>query len=891
MMLYESFDSQREFQGDTFFREFSKTDHNIRRNLKEGLVLRPYQEEALGRFFYYMENFQKKKKPVHLLFNMATGSGKTNVMAGAIIYLYGQGYRNFIFFTRLDQIVAKTRINFLNSDSSKYSFSKKLVIDNREVLIKEVKTFDGANSEDINILFTTTAGLHNQLLVPRENGLSLDNISNHKIVLLADEAHNLSVETSKKLTGKEELEVESWEKSVLRVLRTNPNSENILLEFTATARLDSGSLEIIDKYRDKAIYKYSLKEFRSDGYSKEINTIQIDAPLMERVLASVVISQYRLKVAEKFGLSIKPVILFKANRVYSSKGEKSDWSGESIIFSNEFKQRFHEMISSLDSRAFKALEKINDNLLKRALKCFSDIDETYENLIVELKLDFAENKCLTVDTDRNAIEKQVLLNSLESPENLIRAIFATESLNEGWDVLNLYDIVRLYNTRDSSGNKAGGGTIKEAQLIGRGARYFPFALKEFSEKDKRKFDSDIGHELRIIEELNYHSRTNSKYIAELRQVLVRDGLIPETTTERIIKVKDSIKSKNIWITGVIFANEKQKNFADGILSLSDAKASFNENIEQNIFVLPTRIGIEESLLEQSKLLEHSLNLTTKTFRLSDFGKNVLRSALWATSLGNFNSLKRIFGRLDSLNEFIDGDEFLGSIKVKVRGSTAQLDNLTQNEKYEVAIFVISRVLEQASQSHHEFVGSRTFTPRKISSIFGKEKELRLPSDGTRKDPITTKYPHIDLNSASWFAQNEVWGTDQEESFVAFINDSIGDLNKKYEDVVLFRNEMHFPIFSFEDGEAFYPDFVLMLQERKNEIVKVFQVFVEPKGDHLFEQDSWKQDLLLRLNKEAIITFESEKYRLIGLPFFNKGDLDISLNEKFTDSFANLMTEK
>ena len=29
--------------------------------------------------------------------------------------------------------------------------------------------------------------------------------------------------------------------------------------------------------------------------------------------------------------------------------------------------------------------------------------------------------------------------------NGIRAIFAVDMLNEGWDVLNLYDIVRLYD--------------------------------------------------------------------------------------------------------------------------------------------------------------------------------------------------------------------------------------------------------------------------------------------------------------------------------------------------------------------------------------------------------------------------------------------------------------
>ena len=35
---------------------------------------------------------------LHLLFNMTTGSGKIFIMAANILFLYKEGYRNFIFF-------------------------------------------------------------------------------------------------------------------------------------------------------------------------------------------------------------------------------------------------------------------------------------------------------------------------------------------------------------------------------------------------------------------------------------------------------------------------------------------------------------------------------------------------------------------------------------------------------------------------------------------------------------------------------------------------------------------------------------------------------------------------------------------------------------------------
>ena len=60
--------------------------------------LRTYQTEAFQYFFSYWENdFEGKAAKPQLLFHMATGSGKTLIMAGIILYLYKKGYRNFLF--------------------------------------------------------------------------------------------------------------------------------------------------------------------------------------------------------------------------------------------------------------------------------------------------------------------------------------------------------------------------------------------------------------------------------------------------------------------------------------------------------------------------------------------------------------------------------------------------------------------------------------------------------------------------------------------------------------------------------------------------------------------------------------------------------------------------
>lgn len=52
-------------------------------------TLRPYQADAIKSFIYLYEKDKTLAK--HLLFNMATGTGKTLVMACCVLYLYTKG--------------------------------------------------------------------------------------------------------------------------------------------------------------------------------------------------------------------------------------------------------------------------------------------------------------------------------------------------------------------------------------------------------------------------------------------------------------------------------------------------------------------------------------------------------------------------------------------------------------------------------------------------------------------------------------------------------------------------------------------------------------------------------------------------------------------------------
>ncbi len=111
-MLYEVFNSLKEAHGQDYF--IPRVSNEIIQNLNPKFELREYQKEALGRFDFYFNGYQKRQFPAQILFNMATGSGKTLIMAANILYLYKLGYRNFIFFVNSTNIIEKTKDNFLN---------------------------------------------------------------------------------------------------------------------------------------------------------------------------------------------------------------------------------------------------------------------------------------------------------------------------------------------------------------------------------------------------------------------------------------------------------------------------------------------------------------------------------------------------------------------------------------------------------------------------------------------------------------------------------------------------------------------------------------------------------------------------------------------------------
>ena len=823
---------------------------------------------------------------------MATGSGKTLIMAGLITYLYNKGYRNFLFFVNSNNIIEKTRDNFLNPKSQKYLFTDVVSINGKQIRIKEVDNFQSANQDDINIVFSTIQMLHFRLNTPRENSVTYEDFEDKKIVLISDEAHHINVETRRgeRLSVAEQLEVESWEGMVNRIFKAN--KENLLLEFTATA--DLSDQNIAAKYEDKIIFDYPLSQFRIDGYSKEVKLLQADLEPFERALQGIILSQYRRKIFEKNKLRIKPVILFKSKTI-----------AESETF-------FQEFISKIKSLKPKELERISQNVkkyetkqlaldygkpngvLNKAFSYFKQNRISFENLIEEFKNDFAETNCIIVNSKSESESKQIAVNTLEEENNEYRAVFAVDMLNEGWDVLNLFDIVRLYETRDSRAGVIGNTTIKEAQLIGRGARYCPFVISTEQGLYQRKYDLEVENELKICEELYYHSAHNPRYIYELNQALKEIGIVPKSTKERELKLKTSFQETDFYKTALIYLNEQEKYDRSDIFTL-------DVSIIPQEFKFHLRTGLTETteIFEEPSLRTKKVKTETRTFSLIDFGVQVIRKAIDRLEFYRFDNLQSYFPNLISISDFITSKDYLGKIKnIKIEGTKKQLDNIPPEIKVQYAITILNAIEEFLKADKIEYKGSKNFNHYFLKDKIDKTKTLTFTDDkgsdrefGKSMVNQQESRLYLNLSQKDWFIYEDNFGTSEEKHFIRFIDMTYDRLKDKYDEIYLVRNERFFKIYNFKDGRPFEPDFVLYLVNKEPKKSIYYQIFIEPKGSQfmddkgIFEnsKESWKQEFLLELKKEHKLQqiYNTKQYIIWGMPFYNKV-LESDFEEKFRE---------
>ncbi|MCQ2904253.1 DEAD/DEAH box helicase family protein [Helicobacter pylori] len=808
---------------------------HITSNLKK--ELRDYQKQAIDN---YLEKHQFNPTQKHFMFEMATGSGKTLVMAGLILECYKQGYQNFIFFVNSTSILEKTKLNFTDSVSSKYLFSENININDKNIEIKSINNLNESHNNAINIYFSTIQGLFSLFTRDKENAITIEDLKDQKLVFLADEAHHLNTETKKKLNDSEASEKRNWE-SVVK-LALEQNKDNLLLEFSATIPKEKS---VKDKYENLKVVTYTLKEFSEDKFCKNIYSLSYENKELEtRFLGACVSSLYKELLAQHHNIeNFKPCILFKSERIEESKKNQ---------------ERFNTFLENLSPLDLENFFHYSRNAFFKAAKSFFDEKNYTPNLVAFLQTKFKKSTQINTNNEKELEKGMLLLNSLEDRDNPKRVIFSVDKLNEGWDVLNLFDIVRLKNKANQK------DTIKDAQLIGRGARYYPFSYNDFKpsriEFYQRKFD--LANPLSALERLDYHAIYNSEFIAKLKEELRELGLgliekekttIPLTPTKRFkcyyaSNTKD--KKKNLFnmdYSGPVEATLKSLHVPLFAFGVREKKVDFKE----------------ENKGDTTYYIPHALD------------KIPINYFLKALNLKNldFKTLKKAFKKHAFNNKVGFIEQYISPLKT----------NFHKNQKFDnneillkIAVYIIGNLKDTLLKEQDKY---------DVSALELKEFE-------THNKSLSASEWEKDIPFYEWllFKDMRKLDSDLERDFLDFINKNKEILDKKFKEWCVLRND-HFAelkVFCNIEGpfyaQGFEPDFILFAQTHEDEFLG-FTCYMEAKGEHLEPSNAWKKEFLEML-ENATLKSHNKKLHLKGLPFFTlhnsvvNGDFQTAFHQTF-----------
>ncbi len=811
---------------------------HITSNLKN--ELRNYQKQAIHN---YLEKRQSNPTQKHFMFEMATGSGKTLVMAGLILECYKQGYQNFIFFVNSTSILEKTKLNFIDSVSSKYLFSENITINDENTEIKSINNLNESQTSAINIYFSTIQGLFSLFTKAKENAISIEDLKDQKLVFLADEAHHLNTETKKKLSDAESSEKHNWE-SVVK-LALEQNKDNLLLEFSATIPNEKS---VKDKYENLKVITYTLKEFSEDKFCKNIYSLSYENKELEtRFLGACVSSLYKELLAQHHNIeNFKPCILFKSERIEDSK---------------ENQERFNAFLENLSPLDLESFFNHSRNAFFKDAKNFFDKQHYTPNLAALLQTKFKKSVQINTNNEKELEKGMLLLNSLEDKQNPKRVIFSVDKLNEGWDVLNLFDIVRLKNKASQK------DTTKDAQLIGRGARYYPFSYNDLKPSSiefyQRKFD--LFNPLSTLERLDYHAIYGSEFIAKLK--------------------------KELQDSGLEFANEKQTIPLTPTKNLKCYYASNTKNKNKNLFnkdyTDPVKVKLQSLHVPlfafgvcEKKVDFKEENKGDRTYyiphTLDKIPLNYFLKALNLKKL-DFKTLKKAFKKHVFNNKVGFIERYISPLKT----------NFHKNQKFDdnkillkLAVYIIENLKDTLLKEQDKYSVS----------------ELELKEFETHNRSLSASELEKDIPLYEWllFKDMRKLDSDLERDFLDFINKNKEVLDKKFKEWCVLRNDRFTELKVFCNienspyyAQGFEPDFILFAQTHSDEFLG-FTCYMEAKGEHLEHSNAWKEEFLEMLENAALKS-HNKKLDLKGLPFFTLKNSVV--NSEFTTAFNQIFKDQ
>ena len=379
---------------------------------------------------------------------------------------------------------------------------------------------------------------------------------------------------------------------------------------------------------------------------------------------------------------------------------------------------------------------------------------------------------------------------------------------------------------------------------------------------------------------------NSLFISELTTAMKGIGLLPDNIKECSYILKEDFKRDIIYNNGLVFENERVVKSRKQITELLPSVRTRDYEIDLS----SGATSIVNLLAPSSDVVKTLERVSTKSFTIGQIAEknySIVHKALRQFNIFKFNILQQYYPNLKSTKQFITDNNYLGNIKINIKISN---DEITNEQLYIACKLVVEKISNSISDIEETFEGTKEFKSRKICEVF-RDKTVSYTDphgDGqgvSQSHGAISEHLKVNLPDEDWFVFTDNFGTSEEKEFVAYFKEHVQDLKNKYEKVYLIRNERQLKLFSFNGGERFEPDYVLIMTKQNGNITDQYQIFIEPKGSHLIQKDSWKESFLLEIESSGIpvkTLVNDNNYKITGFPFFNRAERQSQFNEAMTN---------
>lgn len=820
----------------TYQDHLKKTEQSFIKDLENNLAFdfRYYQKQALailGMFWNAPEDYYPPKRDAieevdghnipFYCFEMATGSGKTLLMAANVLYLLNKGIKDIFIIVKGKTIYDKT-IREFDINNKKSIFNK--AMDYKYNLITGENYQNRSSNYDDNADFNLfvfniekffeksgqTGEKTMKVTKPWEESvwrdakgytISLsDFLKQKKIAIITDEAHHYQNKTSN---------------DIIKLFYPE-----VVLEYTATAQVTDAKRKI-----QKRVYVYPVKQYIKDGFGKKIRAYgfdpihgtievrdQINNTDKERLVLGILTHLVKKKALNE---QLKPVLLLKCRSI--------DHSDELFKYINEEMALDDDFIRSAYDRIIQNDEYNLITLIK-------------DNVFIQDLLDFIEDvseKAFVIHSE-NRNNKDILDKFDNIETNTQEIVVQVDVATEGWNIDNVYTILILTNNQ---------GNVKTyvKQLIGRGLRLY---------KGVRTLDDStdlLENEEEILHVVCAKGNNFGKFVEEIEKEL--DAEIesePKLKTEKnlIGEFVTVDKYNDLFLPTNRIGNDISDDFLERI-NFNDLEIQkFLDDHEHPKFgkpfidVMESATGEERDLETKKEVRVHETRYSDKELilRESDIEKMIndiiAEQHVLPSSPDVKGKLKDVIFPINEKHLMFKekyGEDyeffprrFLGLLK---RHLYKKIENYFEpiNEEDTIAV-------KQVFQEYEINLKENVETSN-IENVITKEKSLRLLEDA-KKDIKTLEMTGF---IKAWHKYN--WFESSHELKMGHILDAMDNVE------FWIRNRRDYWL-DHHVGNKYYPDFIVKLKQSKELYI------IEVKGEIYIEQSKYNIEVLHRLKESG-----------------------------------------